>query len=154
MSVTLTPSSTTTLNSEDLRLWIRDYAGNNRLLDQVEFSANEIDKAIDLAVDEYNITTPISSLTASGIPKSLLIKLGASWLIQSEAFLQLRNQATYQDGNVQNIGIDDKHLTYLQFSRALREEALTSLREYKKNLNAEGGYGNISSGYRYTTRIV
>lgn len=154
MTVTLTPVTTPLVTSDDVRLFMRDYAGNNILLDQVEFGTTEISKAMEFATDEWNQMVPLTSVAIENIPKSILLLGTAAWLMQSESFLQLRNQATYNDGGVTNIGVDDKHLLYLQMSRALREEWKTTGREVKKSQNAENGYGFVGSGYRHTTRLV
>lgn len=154
MTVTLPTSTTTDVNSDDVRMFMRDYANNNLLLDQVEFGEAEVNKALEMAVDEWNAMVPITADTASNIPKSILLLGAAAWLCMSESFLQLRNQATYQDGQVQNVGVDDKHLLYIQMSRALKEEWKTTAREYKKAVNMAGGYGFVGSGYRHTTRLV
>jgi hypothetical protein len=71
----------------------------------------------------------------------------------SESFLQLRNQATYQDGNISSIGVDDKHVPYLQMARALKEEWKTTAKEYKKYRNAEKGYGSLGSGYAGVVKV-
>lgn len=153
MAITLTPVTTVPFTSDDVRMFMRDYAGNNKLLDTVQFGPAEIGKALSFAIDEWNVITPITAQDEQTIPKSILLMGTAAWLMQSESFLQLRNQATYQDGNVQNVGIDDKHLLYLQLSRGLKEEWKTTAREYKKQKNAEACYGQVGSGYRYTNRL-
>ena len=42
--------------------------------------------------------------------------------MKSESFRQLRNQATYQDGNMQPVGVDDKQALYVGMSTSLRNE--------------------------------
>lgn len=129
---------------------LRDRAENNLLLDQVQFTDTELDNAIALAVSEWNMFTPISSVEASGIPKAALLLGTASWLMRSEAFLQIRNQATYQDGEIVSIGIDDKFGLYTQFATALRTEWRDLAKNYKIQQNMEAGYGSLGSGYRWT----
>lgn len=151
-SISLLPNATT-ISLDDVRGFLRDYVDNNILLDNVQFTNAELQRALDYAVDEYNVFTPVSSGDASNIPKSILILGVASWLMKSESFLQLRNQATYQDGDIQPIGIDDKHQLYLQASRALKEEWQSVARAFKQQQNLESVYGSISSGYRNVGRF-
>jgi hypothetical protein len=150
MTVTLQSVSPAQVTSDKVRMFLRDYAPNNILLDQVQFTDTEIQEAVDFATDEWNSIVP---LTGTSIPKSLLLLGTAAWLSMSESFLQLRNQATYQDGNIASIGVDDKHVPYLQMARALKEEWKTTAREYKKYNNAAGGYGSLHSGYSGIVKI-
>lgn len=150
MPITGTPttnSSAPAITRDEIRMFLRDYAQNNILLDDVQFKNEELDMAMNLAVDEYNVLTPISGASASSIPKSLLMLGTASWLMKTESFLQIRNQASYQDADIQPIGVDDKHGLYLQFSRTLKEDWLGAAKAYKQQLNLESVYGGISSGY-------
>ncbi len=140
-------SSTTPLGIGDIRGFLRDYTQNNILLDDVQFNQDDMERAIDFAVDEFNVMTPISAMDAFSIPKSILLLGAASWLMRSESFLQIRNQASYQDGDIAPIGLDDKHQLYVQASRALKEEWQTSARAYKQQQNIESAYGRLSSGY-------
>jgi hypothetical protein len=156
MAVTATVSgnpNAPTIDRDDVRRFMRDYANNNILLNDVQFTPEEIDKAIEFAVDEWNVCVPISYDDASVIPKSILMLGTASWLMTSESFLQLRNQATYQDGDVVNIGVDDKHQYYLNFSLKLKEQWKETVARYKQQRNVESGYGSVSSGYRNVGRF-
>jgi len=150
MPVTLTAVTPTPVTADDVRMYMRDYAPNNILLDQVQFGHEEITKAISYMTDEWNRIPPLSNDDIEVIPKSMVTIGAAAWLMQSEAFLQLRNQASYQDGSVQGIGVDDKHMLYLQFSRALKEEWKNSAMEWKKARNVAAGFGSVGSGYRFT----
>jgi hypothetical protein len=76
----------------------------------------------------------------------------ASYLIKSSAFLQIRNQATYQDGDVAPIGIDDKYPLYIQFAQVLDAEWSQLVQQIKIQNNLESAYGNLSSGYVNVSR--
>ncbi len=156
MPVTATPTNNPTapsITADDIRWFLRDYADNNILLDKVQFTNDEMAKAMEFAVDEYNVVTPISSDSSASIPKSLLLLGTSSWLMKSESFLQLRNQATYQDADIAPIGIDDKHQLYFALAGRLKEEWQMSVKSYKQQRNMEGTYGALSSGYRNTGRF-
>lgn len=156
MSVTGTPVQQlldAPVSKEDVRMFLRDYAPNNILLDDVQFTDTEVTSAIKWALNEYEIISPVGGGNINEIPPAMLLLGVSAWLMKSESFLQLRNQATYQDGDVAPIGIDDKHTLYLQLSRALKEEWISSVKAYKQQLNLEGAYGSLSSGYRNVGRF-
>jgi hypothetical protein len=152
MPVILTPTTLPVLTKDEIRAFLRDRADNNILLDQVQFTDNDINTAINLAVSEWNTITPTTDDGADTIPKAALILGTARWLMQSESFLQLRNQATYQDGEIGPIGLDDKFGAYAQLSSSLRSEWLELAQSYKIQKNMEASYGNLGSGYRWVPR--
>lgn len=156
MPIVATPTFNTSapvISRDDIRMFLRDYSQNNILLDDVQFTDRELDSAMSFAVDEWNQINPISADTSASIPKSILILGTCAWLMMSESFLQVRNQATYQDGEVAPIGIDDKHQLYFQLSRNLKEEWKTRAQLVKTQKNMESGYGGLSSGYRNVGRF-
>jgi len=106
-----------------VRDFLRDYTGHNPLLDDVEFSDTELATAIDRAVDIANVVDRATNWTSATFPNKYVLLTGAAhYLMQSEAFRQLRNQASYQDGNIQPVGIDDKYGQYLQLAGSLKQE--------------------------------
>ena len=141
------------LTKEDLRLFLRDFAPNNILLDNVQFTSEELEKAINMAADEYQVMPPLIGGSISSIPRHILMLGASAWLMKSESFLQLRNQATYQDADIAPIGIDDKHQLYLALAARLKEEWNATARAYKQSRNMESSYGTISSGYRNVGRF-
>lgn len=140
----------TSLTSGDVREFLRDYGEYNILLDNVEFTEDEIEKAMSFAVDRYNLLTPVTTITEDTFPNRWLLLIGTCiHLLQSAAFLQLRNQATYNDGDVERIGIDDKFALYQQLAGALSADWNQYAQKIKQQNNMEGAYGSLSSGYRY-----
>lgn len=130
--------------------FLRDFADNNILLAEVQFTEEDITDAMYFAVAEYNALTPVTTATADAFPNDWLLLMGtAAHLMRSESFLQLRNQATYNDGDIQNIGVDDKFTFYSQLAESLKQEWKTTAQKVKQQQNMESGYGYLSSGYRY-----
>lgn len=130
--------------------FLRDYPDYNILLGDVQFDDEDINDAIKFAIDEFNAMAPITNYTHENFPNDWLLLLGTvAHLLKSEAFLQLRNMATYSDGDIQNIGVDDKAPAYMNFVQALQTDWMTSAQRYKQQINMEDGYGWLSSGYRY-----
>lgn len=152
MPVVLNPVTLPPLTKDEIRIFLRDRSDNNLLLDQVQFTDDDINTAINFAVSDWNTTTPVTDYSADIIPKAILVIGTASWLMRSESFLQIRNQATYQDGELGPIGIDDKFGAYAQLASSLRAEWAEQIKSYKISKNMESAYGNLGSGYRWTPR--
>jgi len=155
MPVVATPATPIILTVDQVRRFMRDYPSKNILLDDVEFDQDDINQGIEMVTSAYNALPPQTTLSAQSWPSHLqyVLLLGVSWyLIKSCAFLQLRNQATYQDGDIAPIGIDDKFLLYMQLWQTLKAEWDNYVRQIKIQNNLECGYGSLSSGYRNVAR--
>jgi hypothetical protein len=138
------------LTPGDVTQFLRDYADVNILLDNVQFTQDDIEKAMSMVTSRYNLLSPTTTYTPDTFPNEWLFLIGVcSHLMHSEAFLQLRNQADYQDGDVQNPGIDNKFTAYKQLSDALAADWTGNAQKLKQQMNMEGCYDSLSSGYRY-----
>lgn len=137
-------------------MFLRDRADRNILLDDVQFTDEELNLASEMAASAYNTVTPQTSLTPSTFPTHLryLLLIGTvRFLLMSESFLQVRNQATVQDGDISPIGIDDKAALYAQMAQQLRDEWDALVRGVKTQNNMESAYNALGSGYRNVTRF-
>lgn len=153
MPVTATPTTPVVVTVDQVRMFLRDKAENNILIDGVQFTQEEVNFAVEMATEAFNAVTPQSSYTASSFPNKYLLLLGSSrFLMMSESFLQVRNQATYQDGDIAPIGIDDKMAAYSQLAQLLKAEWDELSRGIKTQNNMESAYGTLSSGYRNVSR--
>jgi hypothetical protein len=155
------PVAVGTITRDDVRRFMRDFPGPiadtgviNVLLDNVEFSDTDLDAALNYTVDFYNAMTPITNVSFTYLPRVILLYGIAAHLMTSEGIRQLRNQATVQDGNVQPIGIDDKHSLYMQWSQYLRQQYNELARAFKNQKNMESAFGGMSSGYLNVTRFT
>jgi hypothetical protein len=156
MPIVATPTTPVIISKDQVRMFLRDYASNNILLDDVQFSDAELNFAMEMAVSDYNSVTPQSMLTPSSFPTHLryLLLVGtARFLMQSESFLQVRNSAIYQDGDVSPIGLSEKLAQYAQLAQQLKSEFDERVRMIKNQLNMESSYGSVGSGYRNTSRF-
>ena len=150
MPIVATPTTPLRLTEDQIRRFMRDYPDKNILLDDVEFSVEDINAGLDMVVGKYNATTPVSSFTVNNLPVHFdyVLLLGVTaYLIRSCAILQLRNQATVQDGDIAPIGIDDKYPLYLQLSETLWGEWDRMVRGIKDQTNMQAAYGCVSSGF-------
>lgn len=136
-----------------IRILMRDKAENNILLDNVQFTREEILCAIELAVSSYNTMTPATVVDFTGVPDDILFHWAAYYLTLSESFLQVRNQVSVPTDNLGVIGLDDKFGLYNALGRELKSYAEAKARAYKNQLNAEAAYGCVPSGYANVTRF-
>ena len=141
-----------TLYLSRIRLLIRDRSENNILLDDVQFSPQDVEAAMCLTISELNTMPPVGSFTVDTTPEYLLILGTCRYLAFSEAWLQVRNQLTFSSDDNEVIGIDDKFPLYMQLQETLRAEWKQAAIAYKMSINAESGYGALESGYLNVTR--
>jgi DnaJ-domain-containing protein 1 len=129
--------------------FLRDFAENNVLLDEVEFEEEDIRDAMKFAVDEYNAITPVTVVDENSFPNDWVLLLGTcAHLMMSEAFLQIRNQVSYQDGDIQ-VSMDNKAEFYSALSDKIKSEWKSVAQKIKQQQNMETMYDSLSSGYRY-----
>jgi hypothetical protein len=155
MPVVGTPTTPVIVSKDQIRMFMRDRADRNILLDDVQFSDEELNAATEMAVSMFNGITPQTRFTPASWPSHLgwLLLLGTCrYLMLSEAFLQIRNQATYQDGDIAPIGVDDKQAAYAQLAQLLKAEWDQHAHAVKVQDNMEGCYNSLGSGYQNVTR--
>jgi len=136
MAVLATPVSKANSNVAGLRLFIRDYFDKNPLHDDVEFTDEELQISLEQSCLHANVIGRPTSYTLSSFPNQYVLNLGAvAYLQKSEAIRQLRNQASFQDGNIQGVGIDDKSSGYLQLSQMMQQEFTQHVQNMKVTSN-------------------
>lgn len=160
MSVTGTPATPYKVTTDEIRMFLRDYAlghlpggQGNILLDTIQFTEDELNFALKMTISAFNVITPISSFQAENFPNEYLLLLGVCrFLMMSESFHQLRNQVAAQDGDIAPSGIYEKSQAYLALAQALQTEYQELARALKNQLNMEGAYGFLGSGYKNVSR--
>lgn len=155
MPVVGTPTTPSVISRDQIRMFMRDRADNNILLDDVQFSNAELDLAIELTVSNFNSITPMSSFTPSSFPTNLryvLIIGTVKYLLMSESFSQVRSSAVYQDGDLSSLGLSEKAAIYAELSRGCKAEFDELSRSIKNQLNMEGTYNSLGSGYKNVSR--
>ena len=142
MSIQATPVSQSdsysgwVVSPEDVRMYMRDYPNMNILLADREFSDEEILKAMKMTLSLANIVARPTDYTYTNFPNAYCFLVGiAAHLMRTESFRQLRNQAQYQDGNIQPVGIDTKQGEYLQQAAQLNSEFQQMVTTIKVNEN-------------------
>ena len=155
MPVVGSPTTPVVVSKDQVRMFLRDRADKNILLDDVQFTDDELNFATEMTVSAFNAVTPQTRFTPSSFPEHLryVLLLGtARFLLVSESFLQARNQATYQDGDIAPIGIDDKAALYSQMAASFKAEWDELVRGIKTQNNMESAYATLGSGYRNVSR--
>lgn len=160
MPIVLQPVTQISLTRDKVRQFMRDVPGLvpntgvvNILLDNVEFSDDDIDSALEFTADLFSTITPILGIyTFVQIPRIILLYGVASHLLTSESMRQLRNHATTQDGDVQPIGIDDKMEAYANMAKWLNEKFMDLAVKAKVQWNLRGAFGGLGSGYQGVAR--
>ena len=139
--------------SDLVRMFLRDYADNNIALMDVQFTDTEIKRAVVLTTSEFNNIPVRTSFDWRLIPEHLLFIGCARWLMQSESFLQLRNQMSIPSDGIGVIGLDDKWAQYTQAMQDLRADFQQQARAIKDEINLSNAYGSFSSGYVHVSRF-
>lgn len=150
----LIPTNKVPLTVEDIRMFLRDLpAKNPLLLEQLEFSDDDLRRAMQFALDKYNAMTPQTSVPDPAyLNRWVLMTCTCSILLRSEGIRQLRNQLITQDGNIAPVGLDEKQALYMQWADNLQAEFDGLARQIKTQNNMEACYDGLSSGYRYVGR--
>jgi len=140
----------TAVTEEDIRMFLVDKAPeDNFLLDNVEMTNEEINKAITWTVDKYNMIPPfIHVLTADRIPHYLLVIGTSSMLLRMKALNYMRNRLDYQQSNSTSIQDKNKAAEYLAMSKELMAEFNQIATQLKYSANLDSCYGRVGSPYR------
>lgn len=138
---------------DEVRISLRDFAGMNIILDDVEFTDEDIELAIKRAVRRINAMTPITNFSWRSVPEAILFLGTTRYLMQSESFLQLRNEMRVQSDGMGAVGIDAKFQKYKQAEQTLAQEFLEAARNFKNQVNMNSGFGNLHSGYQHVSRF-
>ena len=148
------PATQVPLTTDDIRAFLRDQPKYNILIEGVEFSNEDITRAIRWTVSKWNAMTPQSSDSPTGetLHEYVLLFGVAAILLRSEGVRQVRNQVTYQDGNMPQVSLDEKESIYMRWADRMQQEFDFLARQIKNQNNMESAYGGLSSGYRYIGR--
>lgn len=133
-----------------VRLYLRDYAELNRLIQGVENSDRLIAWAVVDALDDYNTTPPFTSFGMINFPsKSLLLRGTVISLLESVGLLQTRNHLTFSDGGIQ-VGVSDKAPMIQSWISLLSNKYEEKKMRQKIAINIENGWGGgVSSEYSW-----
>ena len=127
----------------DVRAFLWDRcAEDNRLLDAVQFTDDQIMQAMSVPVDEFNATSPaVAFFNTTNFPwRSQWLKGTAAYLLRQAAVNQIRNNASYQAGTV-SVNDSDKGPIFQQLGDQLYKEWFDWVKAKKREINIELGWG-------------
>jgi hypothetical protein len=131
-----------------LRLFMRDTPQLNRLIRKEESDAEMMEFAIEMAISDWNSTTPVmGTTTIANFPTLFLLLHGAAiQLLKSQGILQARNELNYNAGG-SSFMRSNKSNYYMSWMQNFANEYAMKQRNLKMQQNIEGGWGGVASEY-------
>jgi len=130
-----------------IRLYTRDRREMNRLIGKEESEDEEIELALDLSVDLFNDTPPVTPgrYTFLTIPSTRLIIHGAVIELLTMAGLVFsRNEIKYSDQGV-TVSVNDKAPEYSKWAEGLYAKYMQTAIKLKGALNLRGYRSGLPS---------
>lgn len=110
------------LDPDNIKEYIKDKPELNILYDNMEqFSDDLMDIIIPMTYNEAAVLAPSVALDKSKIPDVIMLHGVIARLLESESFLELRNQLNYQDNNMSGMPLSAKQGQYTQLSQVMRQ---------------------------------
>ena len=133
-----------------LRVLLRDRPDLNRLSGAYDFTDDELDTYLELAVHDWNATPPpIPDVTLESHPRESILLFGACVLAcESDAVREARNPFGFADGGVQ-ASTQNKPATYDAALRRIRAAYEENKRQAKVAMNIGRGWSGVSSDYAF-----
>jgi hypothetical protein len=142
--------ATSTITSDDIRIFMMDKKELNPLLRGVRFSDDDISRAINMVVDCYNSTPPfINPKTPGSFPYRYLLLIGvAGHLLKSASINQANNELTY---SANGVSVDDNNKAEIfgRIGMQLWGEFKEMVTNIKVAQNISAAYGSETSELIY-----
>ena len=131
-----------------LRLFLRDTPQLNRLINKEESNDELMQFALDMAIDDWNTTTPvIGRYTIENFPSLYLLMHSATIVVlKSQGLYQARNELQYNTGGSSFIR-SNKSNYYLTWLTNFSSEFELKKRNLKIQYNINRGWGGVNSEY-------
>lgn len=131
-----------------LRLFMMDTPELNRLILKYESNDEMLRFAIEMAISDWNTTSPlIGSKTIGNYPSLYLLMHGAAiQLLKSQGLRQARNELNYSAGGSSFVR-SNKSNYYMSWMVNFANEYETKKRNIKIQQNIERGWGGVNSEY-------
>ena len=133
----------TAMTDMEVRVYLRDKdPAANILLDDYEFTPEEIRTAMNMAADRWNDTPPdIYRMDYDRFPYRSIFLLGVSSILLSMAAHRYRRNSLAINAGGTSVNDQDKAREYDAAAERLRAEFLQAIRTKKRELNSELGWG-------------
>jgi len=135
---------------EKVRVFIGDSPIYNRLVEGYELTDGSLKLAIDMTIDEYNVTPPeIATVTYETYPslKGMLYGAALHCLVMA-GLIQARNFIQFQDGRL-GVVLSDKSPAYQSWLANLAGQYSQIMNEVKYAKNTADAFGYIPSPYDF-----
>ncbi len=131
-----------------LRLFLRDTPQLNRLIKAEESNDDLLTFAIDMAIDDWNTTTPVIGNTTIGNFPSLYLLMHAATMVilKSQGIYQARNELNYNTGGSSFVRMNKSNY-YQSWMINFANEYELKKRNLKIQQNISRGWGGVSSEY-------
>jgi len=131
-----------------LRLFLRDTPQVNRLIRKEESDDELLTFAIEMAISDWNSTSPhIGSLTIYTYPSLyLLMHAAAIQILKTQGLVQARNELSYSAGG-SSFMRSNKSNYYMQWMNAFANDYELKKRNMKISRNVQRGWGGVASEY-------
>lgn len=136
------------LTETDIRLFMKDTVEDNTLLDGVRFSSEDIEHAMDMVVDKFNMTLPHTyGYRASTFPfKTLLLNGVVGYLLRGASINEASNNLQYSADGV-SINDKDKAQVFSSIGNQMWQEFQQDAQQIKITQNVAKVYGRNNSEY-------
>lgn len=137
------------LDTDMIKEYIKDKPELNILYDNMEqFSDDLMDVIIPMTYQEARILAPAIASELNKIPDVIILHGVIARLLESESFLELRNQVQYQDNNMSSMPLSAKQAQYTQLSQMMRQYFTQLLSAY-----ATASFYNTGWGYTVSSSM-
>lgn len=142
-------AATGILSPLEVRTYINDFEEANLLVDGEEFSDTMIQLCIDLAVEDYNSLSPLSSFSPYNFPSKGLLLLGTlAKMYSGKAANLARNTMAYSDGGL-TIPIEERFELYQNLAGTYGAQFSAGAAKLKISQNMSDGWGHVSSDWAF-----
>ena len=109
------------LDPDMIKEYLKDKPELNILLDNMDqFSDDLMDIIIPMTYSEAAILSPAVARNKDRVPDVIILHGVLARLLESESFLEVRNQLQYQDNNMSSVPLSGKQGQYTQLSQMMR----------------------------------
>jgi hypothetical protein len=131
-----------------LRLFLRDTPELNRLLLTYESDEELLTFAIEMAISDWNSTSPVMGRTTIGNYPSLYLLMHGSviQILKTQGLYQARNELNYSAGGSSFIRANKSNY-YLTWMTTFANEYALKVRNLKVQANVSRGWGGAHSEY-------
>jgi hypothetical protein len=139
------------LTPAGIRLFIRDNVEENRLIDGVEFTDEDIEHYLEVALGLFNLMPPLSSHTLEGLPKTakVIVLYGTlANMFGGRAAQAARNQMSYSDGGL-TVPIEERYQYYKDLADTYHNlfNRYASTWKTSVNMDNQSSWGEVRSDF-------